>query len=61
VVAETPTAINLRNAGGIDKNISRTNIKSLKLVEMSAMPTGLEQSISVQKMADLLAYIRKAE
>lgn len=61
ISTETPTAINLRNAGGIDKNISRTNIKSLKLVEMSAMPTGLEQGISVQEMADLLAYIRKAE
>lgn len=61
ISSETPTAINLRNAGGIDKNISRTNIKTLKLIEMSAMPTGLEQGISVQEMADLLAYIRKAE
>ncbi|SHN22827.1 putative membrane-bound dehydrogenase domain-containing protein [Cyclobacterium lianum] len=61
ISSETPTAINLRNAGGIDRNISRTNIKTLKLVEMSAMPTGLEQGISVQEMADLLAYIRKAE
>ncbi|WP_235114628.1 PVC-type heme-binding CxxCH protein [Cyclobacterium qasimii] len=61
ISSETPTAINLRNAGGIDNNISRTNIKSLKLIEMSAMPTGLEQSISLQEMADLLAYIRKAE
>jgi len=61
ISSETPTAINLRNAGGIDNSISRTNIKSLKLIEMSAMPTGLEQSISLQEMADLLAYIRKAE
>jgi putative heme-binding domain-containing protein len=61
ISSETPTAINLRNAGGIDKSISRANIKTLKLVEMSAMPTGLEQSISLQEMADLLAYIRKSE
>ncbi|GAB2992772.1 c-type cytochrome [Cyclobacterium sediminis] len=61
ISSETPTAINLRNAGGIDKSIARTNIKSLKLIEMSAMPTGLEQSISLQEMADLLAYIRKVE
>lgn len=61
ISSETPTAINLRNAGGVDKSLARTNIKSLKLIEMSAMPTGLEQSISVQEMADLLAYIRKVE
>lgn len=61
ISSETPTAINLRNAGGIDKSISRSTIRTLKLIEMSAMPTGLEQGISLQEMADLLAYIRKSE
>jgi len=59
--SETPTAITLKNAGGIEQNISRTDIKSLKVLDMSAMPTGLEQNISHQEMADLLAYIRKVK
>jgi putative heme-binding domain-containing protein len=59
--SETPTAITLKNAGGIEQNISRTDIKSLKVLDMSAMPTGLEKNISIQEMADLLAYIRKVE
>ena len=59
--SETPAAITLRNAGGIEQSISRTDIKSLKVLDMSAMPSGLEQNISHQEMADLLAYIRKVE
>ena len=59
--SETPAAITLKNAGGIEQNISRADIKSLKVLDMSAMPAGLEQNISHQEMADLLAYIRKVE
>ncbi|MEX2569028.1 MAG: c-type cytochrome, partial [Cyclobacteriaceae bacterium] len=60
ISSETPTAINLRSAGGMDENISRSDIKTLKVLDMSAMPIGLEQSISKQEMADLLAFIRKS-
>ncbi|WP_234364138.1 PVC-type heme-binding CxxCH protein [Lunatibacter salilacus] len=59
--SETPAAITLINSGGIEQSISRTDIKSLKVLDMSAMPSGLEQNISHQEMADLLAYIRKVE
>lgn len=59
--SETPAAITLKNAGGIEQQIARTDIKSLKVLDMSAMPSALEQNISHQQMADLLAYIRKKE
>jgi putative membrane-bound dehydrogenase-like protein len=61
ISSETPTAISLRNAGGQDIEISRQDIKNLKVLDMSAMPMGLEKNINHQEMADLLAYIRKIE
>jgi putative heme-binding domain-containing protein len=61
ISSETPTAISLRNAGGQDRNISRQDIKTLKVLDMSAMPMGLENNINHQEMADLLAYIRRVE
>ncbi len=59
ISSETPTAIRLSNAGGHDVTISRQDIKSLQVLEMSAMPSGLEKNINPREMADLLAYIRK--
>lgn len=61
ISSETPTAISLRNAGGQDVKISRQDIKNLQVLDMSAMPMGLENNITQQEMADLLAYIRKTE
>jgi len=58
VSAETPTAITLHQIGGQETTISRVDIKSLVPLGMSAMPVGLENSIDLQEMADLLAYIR---
>lgn len=58
ISSETPTAIRLSNAGGNDVTISRQN-KSLQVLDMSAMPSGLENNINPEEMADLLAYIRK--
>src|SRR5690606_20430005 len=61
ISSETPTAVSLRNAGGQETAISRRDIKTLKVMEMSAMPVGLEGNISHQEMVDLLAYIRQSE
>ena len=58
VSAETPTAISLHQIGGQETTISRADMKSLIPLGMSAMPVGLENSIDLQEMADLLAYIR---
>ncbi len=61
ISSETPNALTLRNAGGQQTTIARQDIKTLKALSMSAMPTGLEQQISQQAMADLLAYLRQVE
>ena len=59
IASETPGALTLRNTGAIDKTINRSDIKSLKALNMSIMPTGLEKQISQQQMADLLAFLKQ--
>ncbi len=61
ISSETATAITLKNAGREVKTINRTDIKSLKALNMSSMPTGLEKQINQQQMADLLAFLRQTK
>ena len=57
ISSETPAAISIRNPGAPEKNISRLDIKSLKTINVSAMPAGLENNITQQEMADLIAFL----
>ena len=59
ISSETPAAITLINAGRVEKTINRQDIKALKMLNISAMPAGLEKNISQQQMADLLAFLRQ--
>lgn len=58
IAAETSSAITLRNQGKLDRIIDRQDIESLKSLNLSAMPTGLEKNISYQEMADLISFLR---
>jgi hypothetical protein len=51
--------LTLRNNGKLDKTINRQDIKSIKSLNTSAMPSGFEKKINKQEMADLLAFLRK--
>ena len=59
IASKSPGALTLRNSGAVDKTINRSDIKSLKALNMSIMPTGLEKQISQQHMADLLAFLKQ--
>jgi len=59
ISSETPTAITLRNNGMLDRTINRQDIKSLKALNISAMPSGFEKKIDQQQMADLLSFLRQ--
>lgn len=59
ISSETPSAITVKNAGSSEKIINRRDIKSLKTLNVSAMPPGLESNIGEDEMADLLAFLRK--
>lgn len=58
IASETPETVTLRRAKGEEDTIRRSNIASLRSLSVSPMPEDLEQSISVQGMADLLAYLK---
>jgi putative membrane-bound dehydrogenase-like protein len=59
IAEETPTALTLRYPGGQQSTIARSRIGQLQALPVSAMPAGLEQQVSQQEMADLLAFIRQ--
>jgi len=61
ITAETPSSITVRNANGQVNTIARDEMLSQKALNMSAMPEGLEKTISHQEMADLLAYLRQGK
>lgn len=57
IASETPAAITLHNIGA-QEIIARAEIKTLEVSETSAMPVGLEASISVKEMAAILAFLK---
>lgn len=56
---ETPTSVTIRMLGGTERTVSRSEITSMKALDRSAMPEGLEAQLSVQDMADLIAFLRR--
>ncbi|SMO73624.1 PVC-type heme-binding CxxCH protein [Fodinibius sediminis] len=59
VQSENGNTVTLRNAGGSETTISRSEIKSMTPSEASPMPSGLANEINKQEMADLIAFIRQ--
>jgi putative membrane-bound dehydrogenase-like protein len=59
ISAETSSGITIKDPSLNETIIPRSEIISLTTSNQSAMPAGLEQNISVQQMADLLAYLKK--
>jgi putative heme-binding domain-containing protein len=58
IASESPAAVTLRNVGAEDKTVKRSEIKSINALNMSIMPTGLNEQISPEQMADLLAFLK---
>jgi putative heme-binding domain-containing protein len=56
---ETTTTLKLRRAEGIEETLLRTEIEQLRSTGESLMPEGLEQSVSLQDMADLIAFLHR--
>jgi putative heme-binding domain-containing protein len=56
---ETTTSLKLRRAEGIEETLLRSEIDQVRSTGRSLMPEGLEQTISLQEMADLIAYLRQ--
>jgi putative heme-binding domain-containing protein len=58
IANETATNLEVVQAGGIRENILRTDIREIRAIGLSLMPDGLEQAITPQDMADLIAYLK---
>jgi putative membrane-bound dehydrogenase-like protein len=56
--SETPSAVVLKMPGGVSETISRADITAMESHDASLMPVGLEGGITVEQMADLLAFLR---
>jgi putative membrane-bound dehydrogenase-like protein len=61
MASETPTSVTLRNMAGETTTVSRSDIETMEVSNVSAMPAGLENQISKQEMADLLAYLMEVQ
>jgi putative membrane-bound dehydrogenase-like protein len=59
IVAETAASIRLRRAEGLEDTVLRSEVLELRSTGKSLMPEGLEQSLSVQEMADLLEFLQR--
>jgi putative heme-binding domain-containing protein len=58
VARETTDGVLLRDASGTETPIRREQIREMKPANVSIMPTGLEQAITRQEFADLLAFLQ---
>jgi putative heme-binding domain-containing protein len=59
--SEAPNSVTLRDAAGEAHPILRTNVESMTAAASSLMPAGLDQAMSAQQLADLIAYLKSAE
>jgi putative heme-binding domain-containing protein len=60
VSAETATTLTLVQAGGTRENILRGDIEETRALGLSLMPEGLEQNMTPQDLANLIAYLNSA-
>lgn len=61
ITHESPEEVTLAMPGGIQQTFLRTKVKSMKGLGLSLMPEGLEASLSLQDMADLLRYLSSSQ
>lgn len=61
IASETPSAITIRNYGGSETTIARSEINALTAMGTSVMTSGFDQLLSQQEMADLLAFLRQPQ
>ncbi|MBC7760059.1 MAG: hypothetical protein H7069_14460, partial [Phormidesmis sp. FL-bin-119] len=58
IMSETENSMTIRTAFGTDESILRRDIATLTNSGLSLMPDGLEQSMSKQDVANLVAYLK---
>ncbi len=59
IQSESANSVTFIRGEGLSDTVARANIESLKSTGLSLMPEGLEKDITVEAMADLIAYLMK--
>ncbi|MFM1945393.1 MAG: hypothetical protein RI897_4375 [Verrucomicrobiota bacterium] len=59
LIAETESLLTLKEAGGREITLPRKDIANLSSSGLSLMPEGLEAGLSLQDIADLLAFLQQ--
>lgn len=57
ITAETPNSITIRNSGGGEDTVLRSQIAEFRANALSLMPEGLEAQFRPQDLADLIAFL----
>jgi putative heme-binding domain-containing protein len=55
---ETPTTLTLRRKKGEQDTVLRSKVRSMRSLSVSPMPENLDESITIEQMADLIAFIK---
>jgi putative heme-binding domain-containing protein len=58
---DTPDEIVLATGPGAETRIRRSDLKELRLGTMSIMPAGLDEQLSRQELADLIAFLKNTK
>ena len=59
IASEDSRNVTLMLPGGINKSFPRSKVKSMSGIGRSLMPEGLEHTLTIKDMADLLGYLTK--
>jgi len=60
VRGETASGLTLVQGGGVQETILRSDVAEIRASNLSLMPEGLEQALTPQDLADLIAWIKQA-
>lgn len=61
LVSETDNSLTLRTAFGTEEAVLRSSISSIHHSGLSLMPDGLEQSMTKEELANLIAYLKQGD
>ena len=57
IVSETPDELSLKGINGIVTKYKKSDIANRAKQKLSSMPAGLQQTMTMQEMVDLVEYL----
>jgi putative membrane-bound dehydrogenase-like protein len=61
IVAEGPANLTIRQSGGGEEVVLRTDIEEIRANSVSLMPDGLDRQLSPKDLADVIGWLRRGE